>query len=211
MDSYNQYQNPLIERYASREMSALFSPQSKFSTWRKLWIALAEAERELGIDIDEEQIEEMRAHVEDIDFEVARQREKEVRHDVMAHVYAHSDFFKNNLWFSHTNRRMLDEMANHGARVRRYIDRFGAEDVERFLDVCLSVDDLIDPNGAFDEELPIAQAFLDQTPLARIITVDECADVAVFLASDLSAAITGHVIPVDGGNHLTTFPSFGAR
>ena len=75
---------------------------------------------------------------------------------VMAHVYAHSDFFKNNLWFSHTNRRMLDEMANHGARVRRYIDRFGAEDVERFLDVCLSVDDLIDPNVAFDEELPIA-------------------------------------------------------
>ena len=57
---------------------------------------------------------------------------------VMAHVYGHSDFFKNNLWFSHTNRRMLDEMANHGARIRRYIDRFGAEEVEQFLDVCLS-------------------------------------------------------------------------
>jgi stage V sporulation protein R len=75
---------------------------------------------------------------------------------VMAHVYAHSDFFKNNSWFSHTNRRMLDEMANHGARIRRYIDRFGAEEVEQFLDVCLSIDNLIDPNAAFDETLPTA-------------------------------------------------------
>ena len=66
-----------------------------------------------------------------------------------------------------------------------------------------------DSHVEIDEELPIAQAFLEQTPLARIITVDECADVAVFLASDLSTAITGHVIPVVGGNHLTTFPSFG--
>lgn len=74
---------------------------------------------------------------------------------VMAHVYAHSDFFKNNMWFGHTNRRMLDEMANHGTRVRRYVDRFGAEEVERFLDVCLSIDDLIDPNAAFDDTLPI--------------------------------------------------------
>ena len=68
-----------------------------------------------------------------------------------------------------------------------------------------------DSHVEIQEELPIAQAFIDQTPLARIITVDECADVAVFLASDLSAAITGHVIPVDGGNHLTTFPSFGPK
>ncbi len=75
---------------------------------------------------------------------------------VMAHVYAHSDFFKNNLWFSHTNRRMLDEMANHGTRVRRYVDRYGAEEVERFLDVCLSIDDLIDPNAAFDQTLPFS-------------------------------------------------------
>jgi stage V sporulation protein R len=75
---------------------------------------------------------------------------------VIAHVYGHADFFKNNLWFSHTNRRMLDEMANHGSRVRRYVDRYGAEDVERFLDVCLSIDDLIDPNAAFDETLPAA-------------------------------------------------------
>jgi 3-oxoacyl-[acyl-carrier protein] reductase len=66
-----------------------------------------------------------------------------------------------------------------------------------------------DSHVEIDEEGPIAQAFLDLTPLARIITVDECADVAVFLASDLSAAITGHVIPVDGGNHLTTFPMIG--
>lgn len=78
---------------------------------------------------------------------------------VMAHVYGHSDFFKNNLWFGHTNRRMLDEMANHGTRVRRYVDRFGAEEVEKFLDVCLSIDDLIDPNAAFDPDLPIS---LDQ-------------------------------------------------
>ncbi len=75
---------------------------------------------------------------------------------VMAHVYAHADFFKNNLWFSHTNRRMLDEMANHGTRVRRYVDRFGSEDVERYLDVCLSIEDLIDPNAAFDETLPFS-------------------------------------------------------
>jgi 3-oxoacyl-[acyl-carrier protein] reductase len=66
-----------------------------------------------------------------------------------------------------------------------------------------------DSHVEIDEDSPIAQAFLDETPLARIITVDECADVAVFLASDLSAAVTGLVIPVDGGNHLTTFPRFG--
>ena len=89
MADYTQYQNPLIERYTCREMSALFSPQNKFSTWRRLWIALAETERELGIDIRAEQIEEMKAHVEDINFDVARGREKEVRHDVMAHVYAY--------------------------------------------------------------------------------------------------------------------------
>jgi stage V sporulation protein R len=84
---------------------------------------------------------------------------------VMAHVYGHSDFFKNNLWFSHTNRRMLDEMANHGARLRRYIDRFGAEEVEQFLDVCLSIDNLIDPNAAFDETLPTAFDDDEQEPI----------------------------------------------
>lgn len=70
---------------------------------------------------------------------------------VMAHVYAHSDFFKNNLWFAHTNRKMLDEMANHGTRVRRHIDRQGKTEVERFLDVCLSVADLIDPHSPGEE------------------------------------------------------------
>ncbi len=70
---------------------------------------------------------------------------------VMAHVYAHSDFFRNNLWFTHTNRKMLNEMANHGTRVRRHIDRQGATEVERFLDVCLSVADLIDPHSPAEE------------------------------------------------------------
>lgn len=83
------YANPLIERYASREMSAIFSDDHKFTTWRKLWIALAESEKELGIDITDEQIEEMKAHVSDINYDVAKAREKEVRHDVMSHVYAY--------------------------------------------------------------------------------------------------------------------------
>ena len=82
------YANPLIERYASQEMSAIFSDDHKFTTWRKLWIALAEAEKELGLDITDEQIDEMKAHVSDINYDVARAREKEVRHDVMSHVYA---------------------------------------------------------------------------------------------------------------------------
>ena len=83
------YQNPLIERYTSREMSAIFSPDKKFTTWRELWIALAEAEKELGLDITQEQIDELKAHKDDINYEVARAREKEVRHDVMSHVYAY--------------------------------------------------------------------------------------------------------------------------
>ena len=68
---------------------------------------------------------------------------------VMAHVYAHCDFFKNNVWFRHTNRKMVDDMANHATRIRRYVDRYGFEEVERFLDVCLSVEDLIDPHSLF--------------------------------------------------------------
>src|SRR6187549_4281751 len=63
---------------------------------------------------------------------------------VMAHVYGHCDFFKNNYWFSHTNRKMIDEMANHGNRIRDYMDRFGVEEVETFIDACLSIEDLID-------------------------------------------------------------------
>lgn len=83
------YESPLGERYASREMQELFSADRKFGTWRRLWVALAEAERELGLDISQAQIDELRAHVDDIDYEVARAREREVRHDVMAHVHAY--------------------------------------------------------------------------------------------------------------------------
>ena len=83
------YENPLCKRYASREMQEIFSDDRKFSTWRKLWIALAESEKELGLDITDEQIAEMKAHIYDIDYEAAAAREKEVRHDVMAHIYAY--------------------------------------------------------------------------------------------------------------------------
>lgn len=85
----DRYVSPLSERYASREMQYIFSPDKKFKTWRKLWIALAETERELGLDITEEQIHELKEHAEDINFEVAKEREKLVRHDVMSHVYAY--------------------------------------------------------------------------------------------------------------------------
>ena len=81
------YVTPLSGRYASKEMNEIWSNDSRYSTWRKLWIALAETEKELGIDITDEQIAEMKAHVEDIDYDVVSQREKECRHDVMAHVY----------------------------------------------------------------------------------------------------------------------------
>ena len=86
---YNKYLSPLSERYASAEMQYLFSPEKKFRTWRKLWIALAETERELGLPITEGQIAELKAHAEDINYEVAEAREREVRHDVMSHVYAY--------------------------------------------------------------------------------------------------------------------------
>ncbi|HIT90709.1 MAG TPA: adenylosuccinate lyase [Candidatus Merdenecus merdavium] len=85
----DKYVSPLSERYASKEMQYIFSPDKKFKTWRRLWIALAEVEKELGLHITEEQIEELKAHKDDINFEVAKEREKEVRHDVMAHVYAY--------------------------------------------------------------------------------------------------------------------------
>ena len=87
---YDKYQSPLSERYASKEMQYIFSPDKKFKTWRKLWIALAETEYELGLDsVTKEQIEELKAHADDINFDVAKAREKEVRHDVMSHVYAY--------------------------------------------------------------------------------------------------------------------------
>ena len=82
------YTSPFSARYASAEMQYVFSPDFKFKTWRRLWIALAEAEKELGLDITQEQIDEMKAHADDINYDVARAREKEVRHDVMSHVYA---------------------------------------------------------------------------------------------------------------------------
>lgn len=87
--STDRYNSPLSERYASKEMQYIFSPDMKFRTWRKLWIALAETEKELGLPITEEQIEELKTHAEDINYDVARAREKEVRHDVMSHVYAY--------------------------------------------------------------------------------------------------------------------------
>ncbi len=87
--SYDRYQSPLSERYASKEMQYIFSPDMKFRTWRRLWIALAETEKELGIDITEEQIEELKSHAEDINYDVAKERERIVRHDVMSHVYAY--------------------------------------------------------------------------------------------------------------------------
>ena len=83
------YESPLSSRYADKEMKYIFSPDMKFKTWRKLWIALAEAEHELGLEVTQEQIDELKAHADDINYEVAEQREKLVRHDVMSHVYAY--------------------------------------------------------------------------------------------------------------------------
>ena len=83
------YESPLSARYASKEMKYIFSPDKKFRTWRKLWIALAESEKELGLPITQEQIDELKAHADDINYDVAQEREKIVRHDVMSHVYAY--------------------------------------------------------------------------------------------------------------------------
>ena len=83
------YESPLSSRYASKEMKYIFSPDMKFCTWRKLWIALAESEMELGLPVTQEQIDELKAHADDINYEVAEEREKLVRHDVMSHVYAY--------------------------------------------------------------------------------------------------------------------------
>jgi len=89
------YTSPLVERFATKEMSEQFSAQKKFSTWRRCWIALAEAEQELGLPITDEQIAEMKAHVDDIDFESAKAHEKELRHDVMAHVHTYGEVAPN--------------------------------------------------------------------------------------------------------------------
>lgn len=93
--NHDVYDNPLIGRYASVEMSQLWSPQTKHSTWRRLWVALAEGERELGLDISQAQIDELKAHIDDIDFHAATKHEKRLRHDVMAHVHTYGDVCPN--------------------------------------------------------------------------------------------------------------------
>ncbi|MFA6243130.1 MAG: hypothetical protein WC655_19490, partial [Candidatus Hydrogenedentales bacterium] len=85
-----EYVSPLVERFATKEMSRLWGAQKKFSTWRRCWIALAEAEQELGLPITDKQLDEMRAHVDDIDFAAAERFERDLRHDVMAHVHTYA-------------------------------------------------------------------------------------------------------------------------
>jgi len=91
----NEYNSPLNSRYSSEKMKYIFSPDKKFRTWRKLWIALAESEKELGLGITDEQISELKAHAEDIDYDKAAEYERQVRHDVMAHVKAYGDLCPN--------------------------------------------------------------------------------------------------------------------
>src|SRR5882757_547971 len=99
MDSLQVYDNPLVTRYASREMAELWGPQRKFSTWRRLWVALAEAQQELGLRADggemprirDEQLAALRAHVDDIDFDRADALERQLRHDVMAHIHTYGE------------------------------------------------------------------------------------------------------------------------
>ncbi len=90
-DHEDRYQNPLVTRYASPQMSQLWGPRRKFTTWRRLWVALAEAEAELGLPISAEQIAQLKRHVDDVEFEAAGRHERRLRHDVMAHVYAYGD------------------------------------------------------------------------------------------------------------------------
>ena len=85
--SKERYEHPLVSRYATKEMSYIWSPATKFSTWRELWLALATAEKQLGLDISQEQLDEMASHLTDIDYEYAAEMEKKFRHDVMAHVH----------------------------------------------------------------------------------------------------------------------------
>ena len=88
---HDRYETPLNSRYASEEMQRIFSPDRKFTTWRRLWVALAESEMEMGLPVTREQVEQLRAHIEDIDYEAARRHEERTRHDVMAHVLAYGD------------------------------------------------------------------------------------------------------------------------
>ena len=85
------YSNPLVSRYASKEMSALFSDETKFTTWRRLWYELARAQQSLGLPISDEQIREIKSHIDDLNLDAARKYEKNFRHDVMAHIYAFGD------------------------------------------------------------------------------------------------------------------------
>lgn len=89
------YESPLNSRYASKEMQYIFSPDRKFTTWRRLWVALAESEMELGLPVTQAQVDELKAHIEDIDYENAARHEARVRHDVMAHVHAYGDVCSN--------------------------------------------------------------------------------------------------------------------
>ncbi|HEY2412973.1 MAG TPA: adenylosuccinate lyase, partial [Pirellulaceae bacterium] len=89
--SHDRYENPLISRYSSREMAELFGDRRRFGLWRRLWVTLAEAEREMGLSVSHEQIEELKRHVDDIDFDAAAKYERKLRHDVMAHVHAYGD------------------------------------------------------------------------------------------------------------------------
>ena len=85
------YETPLNSRYASKEMQKIFSPDRKFTTWRKLWVALAESEMEMGLPVTQKQVDQLREHIEDVDYDLARQYEQKTRHDVMAHVLAYGD------------------------------------------------------------------------------------------------------------------------
>ncbi|MFP6704113.1 MAG: adenylosuccinate lyase, partial [Planctomycetaceae bacterium] len=91
MPDFESYQNPLITRYASAQMSRTWSDQTRHSTWRKLWLALAEAQQQLGLEISDEQLSSLRDATDDIDFEVVAGYERDLRHDVMAHVHAYGD------------------------------------------------------------------------------------------------------------------------
>ena len=86
---YDKYESPLSQRYASEYMLRLFSAQTRAETWRRLWIALARAQHNLGLPVTQEQVEELESHISDIDFDAVKAKEKEIRHDVMAHVYAY--------------------------------------------------------------------------------------------------------------------------
>ncbi len=90
----DKYESPLSTRYASEYMLQLFSSDKRYTTWRRLWVSLAKAEKQLGLPIDDEQVRELEEHLTDIDYDCVRAREKEVRHDVMAHVYAYGQVAK---------------------------------------------------------------------------------------------------------------------